>query len=145
MKNFRMLALMINFYSVSAVAGHVCTVQLAHTEDLYNTAGEKVVETKHGIISSKIFGTIVVEHEKVNRKGIVKEAVHMDLHGVVDGWDGQQESSFAFVRKTYKNGKRIGWENFDKRITVKGTSRVRDWFDNYKVEIDCVATDENLE
>lgn len=128
---------------MSAVAGHVCEVKLAHMEDFNVTVASKTVTTKHGIIKSEIFGPMVLEDQKVSRNGKEKSRVELDLHGVVDGWDNNQESTFVFVRKSYKKGIRSGWESFEQRFTVRGTDNLRGFFDQYKVDISCVATNEN--
>jgi hypothetical protein len=143
MKCTRLLAISFNLYSMSAIAAHVCEVKLAHMEDYTTTVATKIVETKHGMIKSEIFGTMLVEDQKISRSGKEKSKTVLDLHGVVDGWDSEQESTFVFIRKTYKNGVRKDWQGFEQRFTVKGTDRLRGFFDEYKVDISCVATNEN--
>lgn len=140
-KIFSILALTI--LSTHALASHECSLELAHSEDLATTIATKTVSTNHGTIRSVDYGTILIEEQKITRRGKVKSQLNLDVHAVANGWDDQQETTFVIVRKGYKNGKRISWETVSDKFTLKGTEKRRAWFDEYKLEISCEAKNEN--
>jgi hypothetical protein len=58
MKRTRILAYMLNLYSMSAVASYDCTLKLAHSEDLNVTVAEKVVSIGRGEMKAGFMGTL---------------------------------------------------------------------------------------
>lgn len=130
MKRTRLIAMLFNFYSMSAVAGYECVLKLAHNEDLYKTVAERTLVAERSTMSAGSMGTLFVEQDKRNKK------ISLDINAVMSGWSGEEDASFVIIRRTSKRRSHHA-ETVSEIMTVKGDSSMTGWFDNYKLEINC--------
>lgn len=138
MKKARILAYMMNLYSMSAAAGYECHLKLAHTEDLYKTIAEKTVSIGRGEMNAGKLGTLFVESQKGNK------IVSLDINGVMSGWRGEEDATFVILRSTQKK-RSTKTNTVSEKISLKGRESVTNWFDSYMLDIKCEVIDEKKE
>lgn len=138
MRKARMLAYLLNLYSISATAGYECHLKLAHTEDLYKTIAEKTVSITSGQMSAGKLGTLFVESQKGNK------IVSLDINGMMSGWRGEQDATFVILRSTQKK-RSVKTNTVSEKISIKGSDSVTNWFDNYMLDIKCEVIQEKKE
>ncbi len=134
MKRTRILACLLNFYSMSAVADYECILKLAHTEDLHKTIAEKTLTIGQGEMKSGNMGTLFVEFEKNRKK------TSLDINAVLSGWKGEEDASVVIIRRTKKRYSGVA-ETVSEIMTVKGDDKLTGWFDAYKLEMNCLVKD----
>lgn len=135
MKKARVLAYMLNLYSMSAAAGYQCHLKLAHNEDLYKTVAEKTVSIQEGHMSAGKLGTLFVESQRGNK------IVSLDINAVMSGWKAEEDATFVIIRSIQKK-RSTKTETVSEKISIKGTDSVTNWFDNYMLDIKCQINDE---
>jgi hypothetical protein len=117
MKRTKLIAYLVNFYSMSAVAGYECVMQLSHQENLNKVVAEKVITLEKGQMKGGKFGALFNT---------------LEVKGMMSSMKGQEEANFAIYRNN-KNGQSIVGET----IQIQGTSHGTSWFDSYKLGINC--------
>lgn len=137
-KRTRILAYLLNFYSMSAVAGYECVLQLAQKDDVNTVIAEKTLTAAPGTMNSGNLGTLFVEFEN-NRKKI-----SLDINAVMNGSDGKESATFVMIRRTKKRFSTKS-STVSEVLTLKGSDHVVGWFDTYKLDIDCKVTTSSLE
>lgn len=135
MKRTRIIAMLFNFYSMSAVAGYECVLKLAHIEDLYKTVAEKTLLIERSNMSAGSMGTLFVELDKRNKK------ISLDINAVMSGWQGEEDATFVIIRRESKRRSHRA-ETVSEKMTLKGDSSMTGWFDSYKLEIECKVRDD---
>lgn len=130
MKRVRFLAMLINFHSISAVAGYECLLQFSHTENLNQVISEKVVEVEKEELISKDFGTVITEEQ--TRKLLVG----VNVRAVLSGEIGAEDATFVMMRTVQKKNNSKA-ERISENFTLKGNEDLTGWFDSYKVDISC--------
>jgi hypothetical protein len=133
MKRTKILAYIVNFYSMSAVAGYECALQLAHTENLKEVVAEKVISIPTGEMRSGSTGSLFIESLKGKRKTFIEG------RAVLSGWEGEEDLNLVMMRT---NEKRSSLETgrISETITLKGDQIETAWFDNYKLDVNCKIT-----
>lgn len=129
-KRTRLLACLLNFYSMSAVASYECVLKLAQNNDLNTVIGEKTLIAAPGTMNSGNLGTLFVEFEN-NRKKI-----SLDINAVMNGSVGKENATFVMIRRTTKRFS-IKSSTVSDVLTLKGSDQVEGWFDTYKLDISC--------
>jgi hypothetical protein len=137
MKRTRILAYMLNLYSMSAVASYECTLKLAHSEDLNMTIAEKVLTIGRGEMKSGNMGTLYVEFEKK------KKTISLDINAVMSGWQNEEDATFVILRRT-KTRRNTSAETISEIMGLKGDDQRTGWFDSYKLDINCRTTQASL-
>lgn len=130
MKRVRFLAMLINFHSISAVAGYECLLQFAHTENLNQVISEKVVQVDRESLISKDFGTVITEEQ--TRKMLIG----VNVRAVMSGEQGGEDATFVMMRTIQKKNSSKA-ERISENFTLKGNDDFTGWFDAYKVDISC--------
>lgn len=133
MKRTRVLAYLINFYSMSAVAGYECVLKLAHTDDLNRVVGEKTLTIAQETMNSGNMGTLFVESENGRKK------VSLDINAVMNGWRGKEDATFVMIRRTKKRYSTSS-STVSEIMALKGDDNFVGWFDSYKLDISCKVT-----
>ena len=134
MKRTRILAYILNLYSMSAVAGYDCNLKLAHSTNPDQVIGEKTLTIAQGNMNSGNMGTLFVESEN-NRKKI-----SLDINAVMSGWDSDENATFVMIRRTKKRYSTSS-STVSEIMTIKGNDHVTGSFDSYKLDINCKVTD----
>jgi hypothetical protein len=133
MKRTKILAYIVNFYSMSAVAGYECALQLAHTENLKEVVAEKVISIPTGEMRSGSIGSLFVESLKGKRKTFIEG------RAVLSGWEGEEDLNLVMMRTTEKRSS-LETGRISETITLKGDQIETAWFDNYKLDVNCKMT-----
>jgi hypothetical protein len=133
MKRTKILAYIVNFYSMSAVAGYECALQLAHTENLKEVVAEKVISIPTGEMRSGSIGSLFVESLKSKRKTFIEG------RAVLSGWEGEEDLNLVMMRTTEKRSS-LETGRISETITLKGDQIETAWFDNYKLDVNCKIT-----
>lgn len=130
MKKVRVLAYLLNLYSMSAAAGYECQLKLAHVDDLYKTVARKTVSIGTSEMSAGFGGTILVE----SKRG--KNINSLEIGSVMSGWKGDEDAMFVIHRRiATKHSTRS--TAISEEIRIKGNDVVTSWFDNYMLDIKC--------
>ena len=133
MKRTKILAYIVNFYSMSAVAGYECALQLAHTENLNQVVAEKVISISTDEIRSENIGNLFIESLKGKNK------TSIEAQAIISGWEGQEDFNLDMLRTTQvKNISES--QKISETITLKGNQLETAWFDAYKLDINCKLT-----
>ena len=133
MKRTKLIAYIFNLYSMSAVAGYECTLQLAHTENLHQVVAEKVLTINKSEMRSGNMGTLFVESAKK------KKQITLDINAVLSGWPGEEDANLVVIRKTQK--KHSGSvQTISEIMNVQGNNQLTGWFDSYKLDVRCKVT-----
>jgi hypothetical protein len=138
MRKARVLAYILNLYSMSAAAGYECHLKLAHTENLYKTIAEKTVSIGVGRMNAGKLGTLFVESQRGNK------IISLDINGVMNGWRGEEDATFVILRTTQKK-RSTKTNTVSEKINIKGRDSVTNWFDNYMLDIKCEVNEEKKE
>lgn len=117
MKRTKLIAYIVNFYSMSAVASYECVMQLSHQDNLNKVVAEKVISLDKGQIRSGNFGALFPS---------------LEVKGMISSMRGEEEASFAIYRSNKEGQIGIG-----EKISIQGTSHGTSWFDSYKLGINC--------
>ncbi len=125
MKRTKIIAYLVNFYSMSAVAGYECLMQLSHQDNLKEVVAEKVISLSKGQIKGGNFGALFKEQLK-------KKNSSLEVRGMMSSLSGEEEASFAIYRNT-KEGQFV----ISEKISIQGASLGTSWFDSYKLGINC--------
>ena len=133
MKRTKILAYFVNFYSMSAVAGYECALQLAHTENLKEIVAEKVISIPTGEIRSGSIGSLFVESLKGKKKTFIEG------RAVLSGWEGEEDLNLVMTRTTQIKNK-SEFSRISQTITLSGDQSETAWFDSYKLDVDCKIT-----
>lgn len=130
MRRIKVLTLLLNLHSISAVAGYECLLQFSHTENLKQVISEKIVQVEKEQLVSGDFGTVITE--ELTKKLLVGVTVH----AVVSGESGGEDATFVMMRKVQKKNNSKA-ERISENFTLKGNEDLTGWFDSYKVDISC--------
>lgn len=117
MKRTKLIAYIVNFYSMSAVASYECVMQLSHQDNLNKVVAEKVISLDRGQIKGGNFGALFPT---------------LEVKGMMSSMKGEEEASFAISRNN-KDGQSV----ISEKISIQGTSHGTSWFDSYKLGINC--------
>ncbi len=132
MKRTKLLAYVVNFFSMSAVAaGYECQVKLSHVEDLKQVIAEKVLVIDQGQIRSGKMGTLYVESLKKNK------STRLDLNAVLCGWKGEEDLNLVVIRKEVKKDQIKSSQTISEIINIQGESQKTAWLDSYKLDVSC--------
>jgi hypothetical protein len=131
----RLLTLVFNFFSMSALAGYHCEVKLAHTEDLYKTIATKSITIETAGMKSGSLGTLFIESESK------KKISSLVVRGVLDGNQGDEEMTLVIMRKEGKKKNTLVPERISENLLLHGIGPQRFWFDNYKLDAECEITE----
>lgn len=130
MKRTKLLAYIFNLYSMSAVAGYECTVQLTNIEDPMISSSEKMISIDRNELKSRNMGTFAIESQESKR------LTSIQMNAVMSGWQGEEDIHFVMMRRFQKRSK-IKFETISEIMSVKGDNSSTFWFDNYRLDIDC--------
>ncbi len=133
MKRTKILAYIVNFYSMSAVAGYECALQLAHTENLNQVVAEKVISISTDEIRSENIGNLFIESLKGKNK------TSIEGQAIISGWEGQEDLNLVMLRNTQVKNISDS-QKISETITLKGNQLETAWFDTYKLDINCKLT-----
>ena len=134
MKRTKLLAYIFNLYSMSAVAGYECTVQLTNIEDPMISSSEKMISIDRNELKSRNMGTFAIESQES------KSLTSIQMNAVMSGWQGEEDIHFVMMRRFQKRSK-IKFETISEIMSVKGDKSSTFWFDNYRLDIDCNVKD----
>jgi hypothetical protein len=134
MKRTKLLAYIFNLYSMSAVAGYECTVQLTNIEDPMISSSEKMISIDRNELKSRNMGTFAIESQESKR------LTSIQMNAVMSGWQGEEDIHFVMMRRFQKRSK-IKFETISEIMSVKGDKSSTFWFDNYRLDIDCNVKD----
>lgn len=126
----RIIACFFNLYSMSAVAGYECVLQLSHTENLDKVIAEKTVHIGNHQMRAGSEGILFVEYQKGKKK------TTLDINSVMSGWEDEEDATFAVIRWT-SNRRNVRGEAVSEKFTLKGDDELTGWFDSYKLDISC--------
>lgn len=132
MRKIKVLAMLLAFSSLPAMADYECTLKLSHTEDLYQVIAEKTLRVESGQMKSGNMGTLLIETETKRKK------ITLDINAVLSGWKGEEDASFVMIRRLRKKHSTNG-ETISEVMTVKGDDELTGWFDSYKLDIVCAV------
>jgi hypothetical protein len=130
MKRTKLLAYIFNLYSMSAVAGYECMVQLTNIEDPMISSSEKMIRIDRNELRSRNMGTFAIESQESKR------LTSIQMNAVMSGWQGEEDIHFVMMRRFEKRSK-IKFETISEIMSVKGDKSSTFWFDNYRLDIDC--------
>lgn len=130
MKRTKLLAYIFNLYSMSAVAGYECTVQLTNIEDPMISSSEKMISIDRNELKSRNMGTFAIESQESKR------LTSIQMNAVMSGWQGEEDIHFVMMRRFQKRSK-VKFETISEIMSVKGDKSSTFWFDNYRLDIDC--------
>jgi hypothetical protein len=111
MYRVKIIAYIINFYSISAVAGYQCTIKMSDVSRPDQVVAAKMISIQDGIRSGSE-GEIL--------KG-------MDVDAYLNGQQMEEEVEIVLNKKDSSSDK----------ISLKGTGTTTAWFEHYKVETSC--------
>jgi len=134
MKRTKLLAYIFNLYSMSAVAGYECTVQLTNIEDPMISSSEKMISIDRNELKSRNMGTFAIESQESKR------LTSIQMNAVMSGWQGEEDIHFVMMRRFEKRSK-VKFETISEIMSVKGDKSSTFWFDNYRLDIDCNVKD----
>ena len=130
MKRTKLLAYIFNLYSMSAVAGYECTVQLTNIEDPMISSSEKMISIDRNELKFRNMGTFAIESQESKR------LTSIQMNAVMSGWQGEEDIHFVMMRRFQKRSK-VKFETISEIMSVKGDKSSTFWFDNYRLDIDC--------
>lgn len=118
------------FFCLKAFAGYECHLDLAHTEDLYQSIAKKTIKASSKDMKSEMIKDFFVELEKKNK------VQSLALNVFIDGWSGEEEVTIAVFRRNQKRSK-VELALISEKVSLRGNDKDTLWFDSYKLEIDC--------
>ena len=124
----RILVILFNFMSMSAIAGYECDLKLAHNDDLRLDVATKIISIAQSLKSGS--DHLFVESEKKKKK------FSLEVRSVMDGYEYSESASFVVMRRTTKRGKST-LEKVSELVTLGGNDSQRLWFEDYKLDINC--------
>lgn len=134
-KTTRLLALCLNFYSISAVADYQCVLQLKSIVNPDKIVAEKTYIIERSNMRAGSLGELHLESKKRKKK------VTFEVNGVMSGWAGEEDAVFVIMRReTTRRSHHI--QAFSNKIEVKGNDiGFGSTFDlKYDVEVRCKVT-----
>lgn len=133
MTRTKLIAGLFNLYSISAVAGYQCTLQLAHTEDLDTVIASKTIEARDHEMRSGNYGELFLESQKGKRK------TSLTVNAFISGTMAEEEAIIVMMRKHSKR-KSSSSEAVSEKFPLRGDESDTFWFDSYKLDVSCRIT-----